>query len=74
MDVDDYSDPDFVPAFLDDVVNTAPPNVINFCNDDLQCIFDFNQTGSEEIGMGTMMTNQENTVEYEEICKSDSLA
>lgn len=50
----DFSHPDHVPAFLDEVIAGADPQIRQRCNNNAQCIFDVTQTGDEEVGLETM--------------------
>ncbi len=64
-----FSDPNHMPVFLDAVVANASREVLGLCGEDAACIFDFTQTGSEEIAMATMQTNANNTLDLEQIGK-----
>ena len=64
--VDDFAHPDHVPVFLQDIANGADPQVVVACGNDSLCIFDAVQTGNTNIGIATMITNQDNTVAYQE--------
>lgn len=50
----DFSHPEHVPAFLDEVIAAADPQIRQRCNNNAQCIFDATQTGDEEVGLTTM--------------------
>ena len=60
-------DDGWTPGFPDEI--TVPDNITQFCNNDPQCIFDYDQTGDPEIGMGTMMTNQGNLEDQAQSCE-----
>ena len=49
--------------FLDKIVANANQEVLDICGDDKQCIFDFTQTGSEEVAVATMQTNANNSMD-----------
>ena len=70
MSAASFSRPDHEPAFLDEVVANADPEIATACNNDPQCIFDYSETGSEEVGMATMMTNEENNMGFMQACES----
>ena len=55
-----YSFPDHEPVFLDELSNATLNEARRVCGSDSQCIYDFSQTGSEELAMVTTITNQEN--------------
>ena len=56
QNVSTFSDPNHIPAFLDEISNNLVGNttLTNICGNNTQCLFDFGQTGSEAIGMATM--------------------
>ena len=58
-----FSFPDHEPVFLDELSNATLTEARRVCGSDSQCIYDFSQTGSEELAMVTMKTNQENEME-----------
>ena len=63
MSADDFSMPDHIPAFVDEVVAGASMEVIGSCGGNERCIFDASQTGDLNIGLTTMKideTNKEN--------------
>ena len=55
-----FSFPSHMPVFLDELSDEAIANARSVCGNDSQCIYDFSQTGNEELAMVTMTTNQEN--------------
>ena len=65
----DFSYPNHMPEFLQDVVDRAPPQVVAACSNDPLCIYDTVQTGDLNTGLATMGTNEDNTVAYQEACK-----
>lgn len=64
--MDSFSDPDHIPVFLNDVVASASADVLAVCGEDVACIFDFSQTGSESVAMATMETNAVNRMTREQ--------
>lgn len=65
-----FSFPDHLPAFLEDIVENVPQEIRDACGDDPQCIFDYSETGNEEIGMETLNTNMENENDQIQACKA----
>ena len=59
----DFSFPDHMPVFLDELDNSTLSEAREICGQDLQCIYDYSQTGNRELAMITMETNQENRME-----------
>ena len=49
-----YSHPYHIPAFLDEVVANASPEVLAACGNNTECIFDASETGDISIGLETM--------------------
>ena len=64
-----FSDPDHLPIFLDDVLANATDDVLSLCGNDTECIFDASETGNVDIGLETLGTNQENTNDQIVACK-----
>ena len=56
----DFSYPDHMPVFLDELDNSTLVEARRICGQDSQCIYDYSQTGSKEVAMITMETDQEN--------------
>lgn len=61
MSTADYSFPDHIPPFLDQVVASAPSEIVTQCAGNKQCIFDAVQTGNPQIGTDTLDTINSNT-------------
>ena len=62
MSHDDFSFPDFVPMFLDDVDDELRQNATNWCGaENLECIYDMVMSGSEVIAAATNNTNIKHT-------------
>ena len=64
-----FSDPDHVPDFLDEVLGAASNETRALCGDNPECIFDATETGNMEIGLETLQTNQENNDNQMIACK-----
>ena len=65
MSADDFSMPNHIPAFVDEVVAGASMEVIDSCGGNERCIFDASQTGNLDIGLKTMKIdaiNKENEI------------
>ena len=60
-----FSFPNHEPVFLDELSNATLTEARRVCGSDSQCIYDFSQTGSEELAMVTIKTNQENKMEQQ---------
>ena len=54
--VSTFSDPNHVPPFLDEISQNLEANetLTNVCGNNMECLFDFAQTGNEGVGMATM--------------------
>ena len=55
--------------FLDEVLANAAREIVEFCNNDSMCIFDYNQTGNANVGMATLTTNQNNNNDQMQACE-----
>ena len=64
-----YSHPTYMPAFLEDVLANASNAIKMACSYDPSCIFDYSQTGSMAIGLGTLNTNKQNNIYNMIACK-----
>ena len=64
-----FSDPDHMPDFLDEVLDAASNETRALCGDNPECIFDATETGNMEIGLETLQTNQENVNDQTVACK-----
>ena len=56
----DYAHPNHVPSFVDEVVAAATPDILEACGTNQECIFDATETGNINVGLQTMMTQQNN--------------
>jgi len=41
----------------------------NVCGDNVECLFDFSQTGDIEVGMAAIAVENETAIEMQEACK-----
>ena len=64
-----FSYPNHMPAFLDEVLDAASNETRALCGDNPECIFDATETGNMEIGLETLQTNQENNNNQMIACK-----
>ena len=60
MSADNFSMPDRVPAFVDEIVAGASMEVIDSCGGNERCIFDASQTGNLDISLTTMEIDEMN--------------
>ena len=69
--VDTFSDPNHAPPFLDEIVSNLMGNstLTDVCSDNVECLFDFAQTGDMEVGMAAMAVENETATEMQESCK-----
>ena len=58
-----------MPVFLDEVVANTAPEIVQSCNNDPMCIFDYNQTGDANVGMATLTINQNNNDDQMQACE-----
>ena len=66
-----FSDPSHLPPFLDDILSSLMNNstLTDVCGDNVECLFDFDQTGDVEVGMAAMTVENETATEMQEACK-----
>jgi len=66
-----FSDPNHVPPFLDEISSSLMENstLTDVCGDNVECLFDFSQTGDIEVGMVAMAVENETAIEMQEACK-----
>lgn len=55
-----FSFPNHLPLFVDEVVAGATQEVLDTCGTNARCIFDATQTGNLAIGVDTMVTEETN--------------
>ena len=56
-----FSNPDHVPPFLDEIISNLERNstLTEMCGNNLQCLFDLDQTGDVNVGMDTLQFEEE---------------
>ena len=66
-----FSNPNHTPPFLDEIVTNLMGNstLTNVCGNNVECLFDFDQTGDVEVGMAAMAVENETATEVQEACK-----
>ena len=69
--VEAYSNADHIPPFLDELLAGLMNNstLTAVCGDNVECLFDFDQTGDVEVGMAAIAVENETTTEMREACK-----
>ena len=69
--VNTFSDPNHVPPFLDEILSSLMGNstLTDVCGDNVECLFDFAQTGDVEVGMVAIAIENETAMETQEACK-----
>ena len=62
VNVSTFSDPNHIPVFLDEIDNDTLSEAIDVCGGDenIECLFDFSQTGNEALAQSTANTNNQN--------------
>ena len=63
-----------MPPFLDEILPSLMENstLTNVCSNNIECLFDFAQTGDVEVGMAAMAFENETAIETQEACKNNS--
>lgn len=66
-----FSDPNHVPPFLDEMLLDLMRNstLTDICGDNVECLFDFTQTGEVEVGMAAIAVENQMAAEKQEICE-----
>ena len=69
--VDTFSFPDHAPPFLDEILSNLIGNssLTDVCGNNVECLFDFSQTGDMEVGMAAISVENETATENQEACK-----
>ena len=69
--VANFSNPNHVPPFLDEILSNLMGNstLTAVCGDNVDCLFDFAQTGNLEVAMAAMIVENETVTEMQEACK-----
>ena len=59
------------PPFLDEILSSLMRNstLRDVCGDNVECLFDFAQTGDVEVGMAAMAVENEAAAETQDSCK-----
>lgn len=70
MSAEDFSFPNHIPTFLDDVLAGAPQELMDQCGSDSMCIFDATQTGDVAIGLETKTLIETDILNREIVGKS----
>ena len=63
--------PNHVPPFMDEVLPGLQQNMtlLEVCGDNVECLFDFSETGDIEVGMATLAVENEAMIESFSACK-----
>ena len=66
-----FFNPNHIPPFLDETLLSLMENstLTDICGDNVECLFDFAQTGDIEVGMATITAGNEVVTEMQEACK-----
>ena len=66
-----FSDPDHTPPFLDELLASLKSDsmLTSVCGDNVECLFDFDQTGDPEVGMAAIAVENQERTEIQEACK-----
>ena len=66
-----FSNPGHTPPFLDEILSSLMGNstLTDVCSDNVECLFDFSQTGDATVGMAAMTFENETAIETQEACK-----
>ena len=69
--VDTFSVPNHVPPFLDEILPNLMGNatLTDICGDNVECLFDFSQTGDVKVGIAAITVGNEIATESQEACK-----
>ena len=69
-----FSDANHIPPFLDEIVTSLMGNstLTAVCGNNVECLFDFDQTGDIEVGMAAMAVESEAEIEMQEACKCNA--
>ena len=69
--VDTFSNPDHTPPFLDKLLTSVMnnSNLTAICGNNVECLFDFDQTGDVEVGMAAIAVENQMATEKQETCE-----
>ena len=51
----------YLPIFLEDIIDNVSQSVIDECQNNVQCIYDYAVTGDMSVAMDTLVTSDMNT-------------
>ena len=56
---------------MDEILSnlTANSSLVDVCGDNVECLFDFGQTGDPDVGMAAMMVENQTAIEMQDSCK-----
>lgn len=58
-----YSNPDFMPDYVDDIVANAPASITTYCSSNIECIFDYVESGRQAVARITLVLHQNYTAQ-----------
>ena len=66
-----FSNSDHTPPFLEEVLASLTENLTltDVCGDNVECLFDFEQTGDAKVGIAALAVDNEAATEMQEACK-----
>ena len=66
-----FSNPDHIPPFLDELLSSLMSNstLTDVCGGNVECLFDFDQTGDVEVGIAAIAVENETATEMQDACK-----
>ena len=66
-----FSVPGHTPPFLDEIQSNLTGNstLTDVCGNNVECLFDFGQTGDATVGMAAMSFENETATEMQEACE-----
>ena len=60
LGIANFSNPNHIPVFLDEIDSTTRQQAAKVCGNNIQCIFDFVQTGNMQLAQNTQYIQMEN--------------
>ena len=66
--IGNYSNPDFIPSFKNDILLTALEDITSFCGGNTECIYDYTVSGSQEVAAATLQANTGYTMQENQAC------
>ena len=66
-----FSMPNHIPPFMDEVLSSLLQNatLVDVCGDNVECLFDFSETGYIEVAIATITVENEAMIESSSACK-----